>query len=112
MARFFIFIVISGGVVLSMYSTKPTSADYLSELESRAANIASIDQNAFAQLRGGDPFDEMVAAQSPYQLLKQTHIDDHVVFSVFTTEYEAPGYAARQVRTYGVYATLFTVRND
>ena len=61
MARLFVFIVVFGGLLFGMCATKPTEADYLSKLEDRAAIVASSDHDAFSQLRGGDPVDEMVA---------------------------------------------------
>ena len=112
MARFFVFVVVFGGLVLSMCATKPTEADYLSKLEGRAAIVASSDHDAFSQLRGGDPVDEMVAGQSSRELIEQTRVEDYVVFSVFTTQYHTPGYSARQIRTYGLFSTLISVRDD
>ena len=64
MARFFVFIVVFGGLVLSMCATKPTEADYLSKLEGRAAIVASSDHDAFSQLRGGDPVDETLGLRT------------------------------------------------
>ena len=112
MARFFVFIVVFGGLVFSMWTTKPTKADYFSKLEERAAIVASSDHDAFSQLRGGDPVDEMVASQSSRELIEQTRVEDYVVFSVFTTQYHRPGYSVRQIRTYGLFSTLISVRDD
>ena len=112
MARFFVFIAVFGGLVFGMCATKPTEADYLSKLEDRAAIVASSDHDAFSQLRGGDPVDEMVAGQSSRELIEQTRVKDYVVFSVFTTQYHRPGYSARQIRTYGLFSTLISVRDD
>ena len=110
MARFFVFLVVVGGTALSMYGTKPTKADYLQKLEARAQAIASVDQGGFAQLRGGDPFDDMVTTASPATLLENTRVDDYVLVSAFTTEYQAEGRGLRQVRTYGLFSTLITMR--
>ena len=112
MARFFLFAVVFGGLMLGMMATKPTKADYLRKLNSRAAAVTSLDNDAFSQLRGGDPVDEMVASQAAVELLEQTRMDDYVVFSVFTTQYHTPGYSARQIRTYGLFSTFFSVRDD
>ena len=112
MARFFVFVVVFGGLLLGMVASKPTRADYLGKLNDRAAAIASLDNDAFAQLRGGDPVDEMVASHSTVQLLEQTRVDDYVIFSVFTTEYHTPGYGTRQIRTYGLFSTLISLRDD
>ncbi len=110
MARFFVFVVVFGSLMLGMVASKPTKADYLIKLNDRAATI-SLDNDAFSQLRGGDPFDEMVTAQSVVQLTEQTRVDDYVIVSVFTTEYHTPGYSARQIRTYGLFSTLISVRD-
>jgi len=110
MARFFVFVVVFGSLMLGMVASKPTKADYLIKLNDRAA-VISLDNNAFSQLRGGDPFDEMVTAQSVVQLTEQTRVDDYVIVSVFTTEYHTPGYSARQIRTYGLFSTLISVRD-
>ena len=110
MARLFVFLVVVGGTALSMYGTKPTKADYLQKLEARSRAIASVDQGGFAQLRGGDPFDDMVTTASPSELLERTQFDDYYLFSSFTTEYQAPGYSPRQVRTFGLFSTLITMR--
>ncbi len=110
MARFFVFVVVFGSLMLGMVASKPTKADYLIKLNDRAAAI-SLDNDAFSQLRGGDPFDEMVTAQSVVQLTEQTRVDDYVIVSVFTTEYHTPGYSARQIRTYGLFSTLISVRD-
>jgi len=110
MARFFVFVVFFGSLMLGMVASKPTKADYLIKLNDRAA-VISLDNNAFSQLRGGDPFDEMVTAQSVVQLTEQTRVDDYVIVSVFTTEYHTPGYNARQIRTYGLFSTLISVRD-
>ena len=110
MARFFVFLVVVGGTALSMYGTKPTRADYLQKLEARSQAIASVDQTGFAQLRGGDPFDDMVTTASPSELLERTYVDDYVLVTAFTTEYESPRYGPRQVRTFGVFSTLITMR--
>ena len=109
MPRFFV--VVFGSLMLVMVASKPTKVDYLIKLNDRAAVIASLDTDAFSQLRGGDPVDEMVAAQSAIQLLKQTHVDDYVIFSMFTTEYHMRGYSTRQIRTYGLFSTLISVRD-
>ena len=111
MARFLVFVVVFGGLMLGMIASKPTKADYLSKLNDRAAAIASLDKDAFSQLRGGDPVDEMVTAQSVVQLIEQTRVADYVIVSVFTTEYHTPGYRARQIRTYGFLSTLISVRD-
>jgi len=110
MARFFVFVVVFGSLMLGMVASKPTKADYLIKLNDRAA-VISLDNNAFSQLRGGDPFDEMVTAQSVVQLTEQTRVDDYVIVSVFTTEYHTPGYNARQIRTYGLFSMLISVRD-
>jgi len=110
MARFFVFLVVIGGTALSMYSTQPNQGDYLRKLEARSQAIASVDQGGFARLRGGDPFDEMVTTGSPGELLERTQFDDYYVFSIFTTDYQVPGHAPQQVRTYGLFSTLITVR--
>ncbi len=111
MARFFVFVVVFGSLMLGMVASKPTKADYLSKLNDRAAAIASLDNDAFSQLRGGDPFDEMVTAQSVVQLIEQTRVDDYVIVSVFTTQYHTSGYSARQIRTYGLLSTFLSVRD-
>ena len=111
MARFFVFVVVFGSLMLGMVASKPTKADYLIKLNNRAAVIASLDNDAFSQLHGGDPVDEMVTAQSVVQLLEQTRVDDYVIVSVFTTEYHTPGYSARQIRTYALFSTLISVRD-
>ncbi len=110
MARFFVFLVVVGGTALTMYSTKPTESAYLQKLEARSQAIASIDQEGFAQLRGGDPFDDMVTTGAPVDLLERTHIEDYVLISVFTTPYQMPGRPEEQVRTYGLFSTLITMR--
>ena len=110
MARFFVFVVVFGSLMLGMVASKPTKADYLIKLNDRAAAI-SLDNDAFSQLRGGDPVDEMVTAQSTVQLLEQTRVDNYVIVSVFTTQYHMPGYSARQIRTYGLLSTLISVRD-
>ena len=110
MARFFVFLVVVGGTAMFMYSTKPTKADYLKKIEARTQAIASVDQAGFAQLRGGDPFDDMVSTGDPYELLDRTYYDDYLLISVFTTEYEMPGYEVQEVRTYGLFSTLITSR--
>ncbi len=110
MARFIVFLVVVGGTALSMYSTKPTQADYLQKLETRSQAVASFDQEGFAQFHGGDRFDKMVSTGSPQQLLNHTRIDDYVLVSVFTTQYQVPGYNPEQVRTYGLFSTLITPR--
>lgn len=110
MARFFVFLVVVGGTAFAMYTTKPTKADYLNKLEARSQAIVTLDQEGFAQLRGGDPFDDMVATGSPAELLDQTHVDDYHLLNVFTTEYYVPGYTVQEVRTYGLFSTLITSR--
>ena len=110
MARFIVFLVVVGGTALSMYSTKPTEADYFQKLESRSMAVASLDQEGFARIHGGDRFDKMVTTGSPHELLQRTHVDDYVVFSVFTTDYQLPGHGPEQVRTYGLFSTLITSR--
>ena len=112
MARLFVFIVVFSGLIVGMCATKPTEADYLRKLEDRAAIVASSDHDAFAQLRGGDPVDEMVAGQSSRELIEQTHVEDYVVFSVFTTQYYRPGYSTQQIRTYGLFSILISIRDD
>ena len=112
MARFFVFLVVFGGLIVGMCATKPTEADYLCKLEDRAAIVASSDHDAFSQLRGGDPVDEMVAGQSSRELITQTHVADYVVFSVFTTKYDRPGYSTQQIRTYGLFSTLISIRDN
>lgn len=110
MARFFVFIVVVGGTALFMYSTKPTKADYLKKIEARSQAIASVDQAGFAQLRGGDPFDDMVSTGAPYELLDRTYYDDYLLVSVFTTEYQMRGHDLKEVRTFGLFSTLITNR--
>jgi hypothetical protein len=110
MARFFVFLVVVGGTTFSMYTTKPTEADYLQKIETRSEAVASFDQNSFSQLRGGDPFDKMVSTGAPTELLDRTRVDDYFLVSVFTTEYQLPGYDVQQVRTYGLFSTLITMR--
>ena len=112
MARFFLYALVLGGFILGMVASKPTKADYLRKLEDRAAAVATLDNDAFAQLRGGDPVDEMVATESATQLLEQTRIDDYVVFTVFTTQYHTPEYGTRQIQTYGLFSTLVSSRDD
>ena len=112
MARFFVFLVVTGSMSMMMYSTKPTQSDYLEELQRRADVIASIQNPVFTQLRGSNPLDEMVTAQAPVNLLEQTRHDDYFVLSVFTTDYNTPGYGRRSVRTIGAFSTFvaFKVR--
>ncbi len=110
MARFIVFLVVVGGTALSMYNTKPTEADYLQKLEARHQAVASLDQEGFARIHGGDRFDKMVSTGSPQELLHRTHIDDYVVVSVFTTDYQLPGHGPQQVRTYGLFSTLISSR--
>ena len=112
MARFFVFVVVFGGLMLGMVATKPTKADYLTKLNDRAVAVTSLDNHAFSQLRGGDPVDEMVASQSAVELLEQTRVDDYLIFSVFTTQYHTPGYSGREIRTYGLFSTLISIRDD
>jgi len=104
MARFFVFLVVVGSTSLVMYQTRPTQVDYLAELQTRWEAVASFDQEeekAFSQMSVGNPLDAMVSTTSPAQLLKRTRFDDFLVFSIFTTAFEAPGYGTRQVRTFG-----------
>ena len=110
MARFFVFLVVVGGTALSMYSTKPTEADYLQKLEMRSRAVASLDQEGFSRIHGGDRFDKMVSTGSPQHLLNHTQVDDYVLITVFTTEYQLPGHGLEQVRTYGLFSTLITGR--
>ena len=110
MARFIVFLVVVGGTALSMYSTKPTQADYLQKLEARSQAVALLDQEGFARVHGGDRFDKMVSTGSPHQLLERTHVDDYVLLSVFTTDYQLPGHSMEQVRTYGLFSSLITSR--
>lgn len=110
MARFFVFLVVVGGTALSMYSTKPTQGDYLQKLERRSQAVASLDQEGFARVHGGDRFDKMVSTGSPHQLLERTRFDDYVLFTVFTTQYQLPGHNTDQVRTYGLFSKLITSR--
>lgn len=112
MPRFFVFVIVIGGLIVALYATKPTEADYLRKLDERSAAIAALDNDAFSQLRVGDPLDEMLAAQSSVQLLDQTRVDDYFVISVFTTEYHSPGYDARKVHTYGLFSTLLSFRDE
>jgi hypothetical protein len=112
MPRFFVFVIVVGGLVVALYATKPTEADYLRKLDDRAAAIAALDNDAFSELRVGDPLDEMLASQSSTQLLDQTRVDDYFVISVFTTEYHTPGYGPRKVHTYGLFATLVSFRDE
>ena len=108
MARFIVFLVVVGGTALSMYSTKPTQADYLQKLETRSQAVASFDQEGFAQLYGGDRFDKMVSTGSPQQLLNHPRIDDYVFVNVFTTQYQVPRHNPEQIRTYGLFSSLIT----
>ncbi|MFQ5570288.1 MAG: hypothetical protein ACE5G0_11475 [Rhodothermales bacterium] len=108
MARFLVFLVVVGSTSFVMYATKPTKEDYLAKLDNRAEVVESQEHNAFSELRGGHPIDEMVAAQGPMRLLEQTRIDDYVLFSVFTTEYEVPGHGPQRVRTYGLFSSLIS----
>lgn len=110
--RFFVWLFLIGGAAVVLYITKPTQDDYYQKLETRAATVTGVDHDAFSQLRGGDPIDEMVAAQSPFQLLEQTQYDDYYLFSIFTTEYQAPSHDVRRVRTYGIFSTLFSSRKN
>ena len=110
MARFIVFIVVVGGTALSMYSTKPTQVDYLQKLERRSQAIASLDQEGFARVHGHDRFDKMVSTGSPHQLLQRTQVEDYVLFTVFTTEYQLPGHDIDQMSTYGLFSTLITSR--
>ena len=111
MARFFVFLVVVGTTSLVMYSTKPTQADYLELLNRRAAVVAPMEDNAFLRVHSDDPVDEMVAAQPPMALYEQTRIDDYYLATVFTTEYGAPGYPVRRVRTYGIASKLISFRD-
>lgn len=108
MVRLFVFTVIVGGLALVMNATRPTSADYLQELQRRSVAVASIEDGAFAQMRGSHPLDEMVAVQRPVQLMEQTQYDDYFVVSVFTTTYEAPRYGTRRVRTFGLFSKMLS----
>ncbi len=110
MARFFVFLVVVGGTGFFMYTTKPTKADYLQKIEARSQAIASVDQDGFAQIRGGDPFDNMVNSGTSQELLERTYVDDYVIISVFTTAYETEGYGPQEIRTYGLFSTLLNFR--
>ncbi len=110
MARYFVFLVVVGGTSLIMYVTKPTQVDYFEEMQRRADVVVSEEHRAFRQIRGGHPVDEMVAVQSPVKLLEQTRYDDYYVVSVFTTAFDTPGYGTRHVRTYGLFASLISLR--
>lgn len=112
MARFLLMVIVLGGTAYGFYATKPTRADYMQKLESRSRAIASVEGDGFARLRGGDPFDEMVATGSPAHLLEHTYTDDYIFFSVFTTEYQATGHSLQRIRTYGVFSTLFSVKEQ
>lgn len=110
MARFFIFVLVIGGTSFLLFSTKPTQADYLYKLESRALVYADARNGALYQMRSSDPIDEMVASQPPAELLQQTRYDDYHIVSVFTTEYTAAGHVTRRVRTVGLFSTLLSFR--
>lgn len=106
MGRFFVFLMVVGGTSLIMFTTRPSRVEYLSELQRRADVIAAAQMPEYVYMRGGDPLDEMVAAQSPSVLLEQTEYTDLLVFTMFSTEYNAPGYGRRRVRTYGMFSTF------
>ncbi len=110
MARYFVLLVVVGSTSLIMYVTKPSQVAYFEELQRRADVIESLEHNAYHQMRGVHPIDEMVTAQAPVQLLDQTHHDDYYVFSVFTTAYQTPGYPTRHVRTYGLFSSFISLR--
>ena len=109
MARFFVFLVVVGSTTLVLYQTRPTQVDYLAELDGRWEAVTSFNQEeerAFSLMDVGNPLDAMVTTASPAQLIKRTRFDDFVVFSIFTTEFEAPGYGTRQVRTFGFVSSF------
>lgn len=106
--RFFVWLILFSGAAFMLYVTKPTTEDYYQKLEDRAAAIASVDNDAFSQLRGADPVDEMVAAETPFELLEKTEYEDYYLFCMFTTEYQGPGSSTRRVRTFGVFSTLIS----
>jgi len=110
MARFFVFVVVVGTTGLIMVSTRPSQADYLHELQRRADAVTAMPEGAFDQIRGAHPLDAMVAAQSPAHLMEHTRFDDYYVVSVFTTEYEAPRYGPRRVRTFGLFSMFVAHR--
>lgn len=109
MARF-LFIVVAGGIGVTLFATKPTQTDYLAKLQSRAVTQAAAQSGALSHLRGSDPVDEMLTAHSPSELLNRTQIEDYYVGIVFTTEYETPGYGPRRIRTVGFFSTLISYR--
>ncbi len=110
MARFFVFIVVVGGLALVMNKTRPTQAEYLEELQRRADVIATQKDDAFHLMRGAHPLDEMVTAQPPARLFEQTQFEDYYVVSVFTTAYEVSGYGVRRVRTVGLFSKFIAYR--
>ena len=110
MARFFVFVLVAGGTSFLLFSTKPTQTDYLYKLENRARVYANTRDGALYHLRSSDPIDEMVASQSPAELMQQTRYDDYYLVSIFTTEYTAPGNLTRRVRTVGLFSTLLSHR--
>lgn len=112
MVRFFLFIVIVGGTGLVMHMTNPGPEDYLAKLQERSEVIGEVAGQAFSEVRGNNPIDEMVAAQTTSYLLDRTQHDDYIVASIFTTDYEDPRYGPRRVRTYGLFSTLLTFRAE
>ena len=110
MGRTLVYLAVFGALVLTMMDTKPTTVDYLDELQRRADAVAALEQDAFAQMRGTHPLDEMVARQSPVQLMKKTRYDDFYVFSIFTTDYETPRAGLRSVRTFGLFSKMVSFK--
>lgn len=107
MARFFVFLLVFGGLGGVMYVTKPDHSDFLDMLQERAPAVRA-QSDAFQNVRLSDPVDKMLSLQTPMRLFEHTTAEDYYVARIFTTEYEDPRWGWKRVRTVGVLGALYS----
>lgn len=111
MARFFVFVVVVGGLAAVMYYTKPSLEHFQAELEKRALVLRSGEGAALSELRSDNLMDRMVFAAPPQELMKRTTYDNYFILSVFTTQYQ-DAMGAHRTRTLGLFSSFISTKAD